>query len=85
MILPPPSRRQILALAATPALLVLSPLAWADGRLRRWICPNTECRWVYDPAIGDHDGGVPPGVPFEDLPESWICPVCGLPHYHWLP
>jgi flavin reductase (DIM6/NTAB) family NADH-FMN oxidoreductase RutF/rubredoxin len=35
------------------------------------------CAHVYDPAIGDEAGGIPAGTPFEDIPENWICPVCG--------
>ncbi len=35
------------------------------------------CDYVYDPAKGDPDNGVPPGTAFEDLPESWLCPICG--------
>lgn len=40
----------------------------------RYICTN--CAYVYDPEVGDPDNGVPPGTPFEDLPDGWICPVC---------
>ncbi len=36
------------------------------------------CGYVYDPAKGDEDGGIPAGTPFEDLPEDWVCPVCGV-------
>ena len=36
-----------------------------------------ECSYIYDPAKGDPDGGIPPGTPFEDIPEDWVCPVCG--------
>jgi len=36
------------------------------------------CGFVYDPEEGDPDGGIAPGTPFEDIPESWICPVCGV-------
>jgi rubredoxin len=36
------------------------------------------CGYVYDPAEGDPDTGIPPGTPFEDLPEDWSCPVCGV-------
>jgi rubredoxin len=36
-----------------------------------------ECAYVYDPNHGDEKTGVPPGTPFENLPEDWICPVCG--------
>jgi rubredoxin len=37
------------------------------------------CGYVYNPADGDSDGGVPAGTAFKDLPESWVCPVCGAP------
>ncbi len=37
------------------------------------------CGWIYDPALGDPDGNIPPGVPFEQLPDGWVCPVCGAP------
>ena len=37
----------------------------------------TVCGWVYDPAIGDPDGGIAPGTPFEKIPENWVCPMCG--------
>lgn len=36
------------------------------------------CGYVYDPAKGDPDGGIAPGTPFEDIPDDWVCPVCGL-------
>ncbi|MBS3994903.1 MAG: rubredoxin [Alkaliphilus sp.] len=36
------------------------------------------CGYVYDPTEGDPDGGVAPGTPFENIPEDWICPVCGV-------
>jgi rubredoxin len=35
------------------------------------------CSYVYDPAAGDPDAGVAPGTAFENLPDSWVCPVCG--------
>ncbi len=35
------------------------------------------CDHIYDPAEGDPDGGIAPGTPFEDIPDDWICPVCG--------
>jgi rubredoxin len=35
------------------------------------------CLWVYDPKVGDPDGGIAPGTPFEELPDDWKCPVCG--------
>jgi len=35
------------------------------------------CNWVYDPELGDQEGGIAPGTPFEKLPDDWVCPVCG--------
>jgi flavin reductase (DIM6/NTAB) family NADH-FMN oxidoreductase RutF/rubredoxin len=35
------------------------------------------CGWIYDPEIGDADGGIAPGTPFEKIPDNWKCPVCG--------
>jgi flavin reductase (DIM6/NTAB) family NADH-FMN oxidoreductase RutF len=37
----------------------------------------TACGYVYDPAVGDPEHEVPAGTPFEDLPDDWVCPVCG--------
>ena len=36
------------------------------------------CGWEYDPAVGDPDNGIAPGTAFEDLPDDWTCPVCGV-------
>ena len=32
----------------------------------------------YDPYLGDPDNGVPAGTPFADLPDDWVCPICGV-------
>jgi rubredoxin len=37
----------------------------------------TVCGYVYEPANGDPHGGVSPGTAFEDVPDGWVCPVCG--------
>lgn len=37
----------------------------------------TACGYVYDPAVGDPEHGVPAGTRFEDIPNDWVCPVCG--------
>jgi rubredoxin len=37
----------------------------------------TICGYVYDPEKGDSEGGIPAGTKFEDLPNDWVCPVCG--------
>ena len=43
--------------------------------MQRWVC--TVCGYVYDPQEGDPDNDVAAGTAFEDLPEDWVCPVCG--------
>jgi len=37
------------------------------------------CGYIYDPEAGDPDGDVPANTPFDKLPDSWVCPVCGAP------
>lgn len=36
------------------------------------------CAYVYDPELGDPDGGIAPGTAWEDLPEDWVCPLCAI-------
>jgi len=36
------------------------------------------CGYIYDPVAGDSDGGIAPGTAFEDIPDDWICPECGV-------
>ncbi|MFA5388190.1 MAG: flavin reductase [Candidatus Omnitrophota bacterium] len=45
------------------------------GSMQKYKC--TVCGYIYDPDAGDPDGGVQPGTAFEDIPDSWVCPVCG--------
>ena len=42
----------------------------------KYIC--TVCDWVYDPEIGDPEHGIAPGTKFEDIPDDWGCPLCGV-------
>lgn len=42
----------------------------------KFIC--TVCGYEYDPEIGDPDAGIPAGTSFEQLPEDWVCPTCGV-------
>lgn len=77
----PPSdlpRRDVFAglLALVAAILPARP-SLAGERVGVLDCPTRDCGWVYDPAIGDPDHGIPPGVAFEDLPDDWACPNCG--------
>jgi rubredoxin len=48
----------------------------AEAPGKNWVC--TVCGYVYDPEVGDPDGGVAPGTSFEDIPADWVCPVCGV-------
>ena len=43
---------------------------------KRYKC--TACDYVYDPAKGDPETGIEPGTPFEEIPDDWTCPICGL-------
>lgn len=43
--------------------------------IARWKCGA--CDYVYDPRFGDPSSSIQPGVPFEELPDNWVCPVCG--------
>ncbi|TCN67580.1 rubredoxin [Acetobacteroides hydrogenigenes] len=36
------------------------------------------CGLIYDPAIGDPASNIPPNTPFEDIPNTWHCPICGV-------
>jgi len=38
----------------------------------------TVCGYIYDAAIGDATQGIAAGTPFEKLPDSWVCPECGV-------
>ena len=42
----------------------------------KYVC--IVCDWVYDPEIGDPEHGIAPGTAFEDIPDDWVCPVCGV-------
>lgn len=42
----------------------------------KWQC--FFCGHIYDEALGDPDTGIPPGTAWEDVPEDWICPDCGV-------
>lgn len=42
-----------------------------------WSC--RECGQIYDEAAGMPEFGIPPGTRFSDLPDDWVCPVCGSP------
>ncbi|HDI06990.1 MAG TPA: rubredoxin [Candidatus Bathyarchaeota archaeon] len=43
----------------------------------KWRC--IVCGYIYDPEKGDPDSGVKAGTRFEELPDGWVCPICGAP------
>ncbi len=45
------------------------------GKMAKYKC--TVCGYIYDPEKGDSSSGISPGTSFEDLPDDWVCPVCG--------
>jgi len=77
------SRRTLLGgLSTTVAGLTITNRARStetDPRLsQRWVCRGDQCRpYIYDPRLGDADGGIPPMTAFEDIPDDWYCPICG--------
>ena len=44
--------------------------------MKKYEC--SVCHWVYDPQVGDPDNGIASGTPFEQVPEDWTCPLCGV-------
>lgn len=47
-----------------------------DMQMDKYVCDV--CGYVYDPEVGDPDNGIAPGTAFEDLPDDWTCPLCGV-------
>ena len=43
--------------------------------MKKYIC--SACSYVYNPEVGDPDSGIPAGTPFAEIPEDWVCPICG--------
>lgn len=78
------SRRALLrgglyaGIAVLGMLIGSRPAGAYRSRWGRWECQNDQCEpYVYDPVAGIPDFDIPPGIPFEDLPDDWVCPVCG--------
>ena len=38
----------------------------------------TVCGYIYDPQKGDPDNGIKPDTAFENIPDTWVCPECGV-------
>ncbi len=54
-----------------------NPFTKGAKDMDKYVC--VVCGWVYDPELGDPDGGIPAGTAYADLPDDWVCPVCGAP------
>lgn len=44
-------------------------------KMDKYVC--SVCGYVYDPEKGDPDSNIEPGTAFENLPDDWVCPICG--------
>jgi rubredoxin len=55
---------------------ILSYRITGGNKMEKYVC--TACGYIYDPAEGDPDGGIAPGTAFEDIPDDWVCPICGV-------
>jgi rubredoxin len=53
-----------------------TPVPTRRQKMQKYVC--TVCDYVYDPEVGDPDGDIEPGTAFEDLPDDWVCPECGV-------
>ncbi len=80
----PLSRREVLAGSLGLALAIAvfpkklraaHPRVMAASSMRMYVC--TMCGYIYDPRQGDPSSQIRSGTPFERLPTSWVCPVCG--------
>jgi rubredoxin len=45
-------------------------------KLVNYVC--SVCGYIYDPEQGDPESDIKPGTTFEDLPDDWVCPICGV-------
>ena len=44
--------------------------------MKKYVCEV--CGWEYDEAVGDAENNIAPGTKFEDLPDDFVCPLCGV-------
>jgi len=58
-----------------PTFIKKEAVQATGGAMQKYRC--AVCGYIYDPSAGDPDGGIQPGTAFENIPDSWICPVCG--------
>jgi rubredoxin/flavin reductase (DIM6/NTAB) family NADH-FMN oxidoreductase RutF len=58
------------------ATSIASPATERKAEMAKYQCKV--CGYVYDPAEGDPHSGIAPGTAFEDIPDDWECPICGV-------
>lgn len=51
--------------------------------MKKYVC--NVCGWIYDPAVGIPEDGIPAGTAFENLPDDWVCPQCLVPKSDFSP
>ncbi|MCT4654536.1 MAG: rubredoxin [Cohaesibacter sp.] len=89
-------RRILVTLLVGIASIFGAGQAWPEPKTKRiklgkWTCTNHDCDpYIYDPSVGDinindEDNPIPPGTAFKDLPDNWICHICGDPKSHFEP
>lgn len=58
-----------------PTFIKDEGMAAGGTKMQKYRCEV--CNYIYDPAAGDPDNGVEAGTAFENIPDTWVCPVCG--------
>ena len=63
---------------AIPLVRIIAPMSEVAQATayRTWMC--VVCGFIYDEAAGLPEEGIPPGTRWEDIPETWTCPDCGV-------
>jgi len=62
--------------APTYSVMVDKETKKEEEKMDKYVCKV--CGYVYDPEKGDPDNGVEPGTAFENIPDDWVCPLCGV-------
>ena len=72
-----PARKAAVKKTAMRKVAVRKTAAKKTGKAaQRYRCLH--CNYVYSPQIGEPQNGIPEGTAFEDLPETYVCPICGM-------
>ena len=54
-----------------------------ETSMKKYQC--VVCDYIYDPTVGDEEASIPAGTPFEELPDDWVCPLCGVGKSDFVP